>query len=836
MLSVLIQLLVVFAFLVFIGEPLRFVASKRLIMLSGLDLIEKCVLDVFLGGFILFILALLPFGLLSFSVILILILACFTVSLLLHRKALVNYAKAATKLDFYVKNRKNLFVYLTLILMFLVFISINLAALNSTVFGSVRDESIHSLYVQVMSENHFIPFTLEPYLPEAIVYPQASHVIFTFAHCITSLNVPETILYVSVLFKGLSIMGAYFLGKKLGKTKLYGLGLGFVFVFLSSWPLNVTWGANPFIVGFPLFLICLGLLYSLYQRFSYTELAVLGLLVGYSGALILSYFETFTLVSMIFFAYFLIKKPNGGVVNVLGRFGTVFLASLVPLVPFIYRYIYTYSYPNHNIGLPSDVAFISENKIFFSQSLQWALDNLSPYLLLKILFMVIIASFAILLLITDEYKKDNDRIILSNRFAIAIFSAALALSLVSFFLTPDMDVISWGHQGIILSIPLSILTLNFFVKFYEAIFNGKFDTLAQKLSVPHFDKGSKAALLASLTLLSLLVAPFVYYRFAADPSRLADNYNVYAVTTKGDYDLMLWMGENLSSNAVILVHPYEAGLFIPSVSHHKVIFPYTASYLSASYQRIVHMIANCTLNATTYQLMKDWNITHVYVGENVAYSNNTFPWWNPQLFIGNPNFELAKNFSNSYLFELAITNSQMSLYDDFQHANWSQNGWVSNQTGYGLGNASINEVAGSRQLVLKAQAAPSAFNWEPRYAYLIERPIFSENTTSVSLSFDLNVAGGFSGRDTFAVVVSDPEESKAIVLSTQDGVFHEYSVAAVISDSSDTLKFDLSRLWEQKYGSSLPETAVLQFITYDFDGNQNVVYLDNISVVAVPSA
>ncbi len=338
------------------------------------------------------------------------------------------------------------------------------------------------------------------------------------------------------------------------------------------------------------------------------------------------------------------------------------------------------------------------------------------------------------------------------------------------------------------------------------------------------------------SLLSLLIAPFVYYRFAADPERLADNYNVYAVTTRGDYDLMLWMRENLSSSAVILVHPYEAGLFIPSVSHHKVIFPYTASYLSASYQRIVRMLANYTLNATTYQLMNDWNITHVYVGENVAYSNNTYPWWDPQLFIGNPNFKLVQNFSNSYLFELAITNPQVSLFDDFQHANWSQNGWVNNQTGYGVGNASIIEMAGSRQLMLKAQAAPSAFSWEPKYVYMVERNIFSENTTNVSLSFDLNIAGGFGGKDTFAVVVSDHEQSKAIVISTLDGVFKDYSSAATISGASGKFSCDLSKLWMQKYGSSLPETAVLQFVTYDFDGNQNIVYLDNISLTAVPYA
>jgi len=245
------------------------------------------------------------------------------------------------------------------------------------------------------------------------------------------------------------------------------------------------------------------------------------------------------------------------------------------------------------------------------------------------------------------------------------------------------------------------------------------------------------------------------------------------------------------------------------------------------------MIANYTLNATTYQLMNDWNITHVYVGENVAYSNNTYPWWDPQLFIGNPNFKFLQNFSNSYLFELAIINPHVSLLDDFQHADWSQNGWVSNQTGYGVGNASITDEAGSRQLMLKAQAAPSALGWEPKYAYFVERAIFSENTTAVTLSFDLNVVGGFSGKDTFAVVVSDPEQSKAIVLSTQNGVFQDYSGTAIISGSG-AFSFDLSKLWSQTYGSSLPETAVLQFVTYDFDGKRNIVYLDNITVTAVP--
>ena len=829
----LIQLLFVLALIVFIGEPLRATVLKRLTMFSDLDLIQICILDVFIGGFLLFILAILPFGLFSLPVTISITLFCIIASFVIHRKSLINWFKSS-KSDFFLKNRTNLLGYLLVFLMVIIFISINLSALSNIVFGSVRDESIHSLYVQVISENHCIPLTLQPYLPEAIVYPQASHVIFTFAHYMTNLDVPQVILYVSVLFKALSIMGAYFLGRKLGKSMLYGLGLGFIFAFISSWPLNVTWGANPFIVGFPLFLICLGLLFSFRHKYSFTELIVVGLLVGYNGALILSYFETFILVALLLFVYYIIRKPVG-IFNLSSRYGTVFLASLLPLSPFLYRFLAFYQYPNHNIGLPSDITFISDKQVYFSQSLQWAFDNLSPYLLLKLLILIFISAFAILLLVTNEYKNDDDNIILVNRFALAILVSALVLSLVSFFLTPDIDLISWGHQGILLSIPLSILTLNFFAKFVEALREGKFAGLTKKLSVSSVPKGSKAALFLAIIVLSLLIAPFVYYRFAADSENLADHYNVYAVTKQGDYDLMNWMRANLSSSVVILVHPYESGLFIPSVSHHKVIFPYTASCLSASYQRLVHLIASNTLNATTYQLMADWNITHIFLGSNVAFSNGEFSWWNPELFIGNPNFKLVQNFSNSYLFELDAADSMVSFFDDFDHADWSQNRWVCNQTGYGVGNVSITGTAGSKELMITAQASPSAYDWEPKYAYFVEKKLFSENNTDVSLSFYLNATSGFSGKDTFAVMVSNLQQSQAIVLSTQDGIFQNYSGTTAIDGTQGIFSYDLSKLWQQAYGSSLPETAVLRFVTYDFDGNQNIVHLDNITVTALPA-
>jgi hypothetical protein len=828
---VLFQLLLLLGLLVFIGEPLRAVALKRLDMFSDLDLVQICVLDVFVGGFILYVLAILPLELFSLPIVTSLTLFCMVISIFIHRKSLRNLIKMPKK-EFFSKHQARLLGYLLVFLMFLVFISINLSAVSSLEFGSVRDESIHSLYVQVISENHYIPLTLQPYLPEAIIYPQASHVIFTYAYYVTGLNVPQVIMYVSILFKSLSIFGAYFLGRKLGKSTAYALGLSFIFAFISSWPLNVTWGANPFIVGFPLFLICLGLLFSLYRKPTLIELIVLGLLVGYNGALILSYFETFILVASFFLVYILIKKRNS-ILHVPKRFGTVLIASLIPLSPFFYRFIAFYGYPNHNIGLPADITSLADKQHnIFSQSLQWGLNNLSPYFLLKALILLFVAAFLILLFVTNEYRNTEDNIVIINWFAIAIFVSAVILSLVSFFLTPDVDVISWGHQGILLSIPLSIVTLNFFIKLKDAISEGKFTALTKIIP-----KGSSSAMLLAIIVLSLLTAPFMYYRLTTDSENLRNAYNVYAVTAQSDYDLMNWMSANLSSSAVILVHPYEAGLFIPSVSHQKIIFPYTASCMSSSYQTLVHLIANNTLNAATYKLMQNWNITYVYLGANVAYLNNEFPWWNPQLFIGNPNFKLTKNFTDSYLFKLDIADPNVSFFDDFEHLNWDQNGWKWDQAGYGFGNVSITkDSGGSRELTMTARAAPTVQTWEPKYIYFVEGPLFSLNSTDVTLSFYLNATEGFSGKDTFAVLVSNLAQSQAVVFLTSNGIFQNYSSTTKISGNQGLFSFDLSKIWQQTYNSSLPQTAVLQFVNYDFDGTQNVVHLDNITVTATPSA
>lgn len=832
MLLLLFQLLFLLVLLIINGEPLRAVFFRRLKLFSDLDFVQVCILDVYVGGLILYVMAILPFRLFSWIVVVCFTLLSIVLSVIIHSNTLARGASLSKIRAFLAENKKTLLTYLLVFLMFTIFLLINLSSLSGLVLGSVRDESIHSLDVQVILENHSVPLTLQPYLPEGIIYPQAAHVIFAFASYVLNMDVPKVVFYVTVLFKSLSVLGAYFLGRKLGPGIAYSLGLSFVFAFISSWPLNIAWGGNPFLVGFPFFLVCLGLLFSLScfrVKHNLAELITVGLLFGYVGTIIISYLQTLVMITFLVFIYYLIQK-GGGMPRTLGEFAAVFGVSLLPLSPFLFRFLAFYQYPSHNIGVPQDFTGWTSQQHYLSQALQWAFENLSPYVLLKIMIILLIASFALLLWKTRDYKNVKSVV----AFALAVFAAATFLSFASFFLSADFGIISWGHQGLILSIPVSILIITSYIKFAEFLRECKIKRLSKI-----FPKGSRAALLLTITLLSLVTSPFLYYRFLADPEVLRGAYNIFAVTTQSDYDLMTWMKANLSSDAVILVHPFGSGLFIPSISHDKIVFPYTGSGLSSSYQTLVGLLENNTLNASAYQIMRNWNISYVFVGTNVIYSMLEYSKWNPELFLGNPNFKLAKNFNSSYLFKLEEYDPTIAFLDDFEYTPWDRNGWRNDSWGNGLGNVTITNSAGingSKNLMITAQAVPTVREWELKYAYWVEREIFVSNNSDVMLSFYLNATEGFGGNDTFALLISNIQRSQTMVITTPNGIYQSYPSAAILDGHQGLFSYNLSKMWQQVFNSSLPKTFVLQLVNYDFDGIPSVTYVDNIIVSSTPTA
>jgi hypothetical protein len=823
-----LQLIFLLFLLIVIGEPLRAFFLRHLKLFSNLDFLQICILDVYLGGLILYVVAMLPFRLFSWFVVFCFAVLSFFLSIIIHRKALTRFASFSKIRVFLVENKKIFLDYLLVFAMFTFFLVLNLFSLSGLVIGSVHDESIHSLHVQVILENNYVPASLEPYLPEGIIYPQASHVIFAFACFVLNMDVPKVVFYVTVLFKALCVFGAYFLGKSLSSSRAYSLGLSFVFTFISSWPLSVVWGGNPFLVGFPLFLVCLGLFFSMFcphRKNSFAELIAVGLLFGYAGSIIISYLQTLLMIAFLFSIYYVIRK-NRRLSHTLLEFAMIFCVSLIPVSPFLFRFFAFYPYPGHNIGLPSDFAGWQPQQFYLTQALQWAFENLSPYVLLRVIILLLLISFAVLLWRTKDYQNVKSMV----AFALVIFVAAALLSFISFFLSADFGVISWGHQGIILSISINILIIVFFVKLYE--FCNKRD-LGRMSKI--FPKVSHATNLLTIALLFLIISPFLYHRILLDPGVLQGAYNMFAVTTQGDYDLMLWMKGNLSSDAVILVHPNGSGLFIPSISQHKIVFPYSGSSLSSSYQTLVSLLENKTLDITTYRLMQHLNVSYVYVGPDTIYRISWYPKWYPKLFLGNPNFKLVKNFGDAYLFKLEGYNPDIVFLDDFEYSTWEQNRWQNNFLGNGLGNVTITSGFGynnSRCLKMTTQAVPTVWNWESKYAYWVSREIFVLNNSDVTFSFYLDATQGFDGNDTFAVLISDIYSSQSMVITTPNGIFSSYANAITLEDRHGSFSFDLSRQWRQLFNSTLPNSFILQFANYDFDGIKNVAYIDDVKVIS----
>jgi hypothetical protein len=810
------------------GEPLRFILLRRFKLFSDLDFIQICILDIYLAGLIFYLIAMLPFPLFNWLVIFCLTLLNLLLFVIIHFKALKSVAVPSKTRAFLVKNQKAFLDYVLVFAIFVIFLLVDLSALSNFVFGGIFDESIHSLKTQVILENNFVPLTLQPYLPEGIIYPGASHVIFAFASYALNIIVPEAVFYTTILFKSLSVFGAYFLGKKLSSGRIYSLGLSFVFAFISSWPLFVVWGGNPFLVGFPLFLICLGVLFSFIRAptaSSFAEVITIGLLFGFSGAIIVSYTQTLIAIAFIVLIFWFARKSSSAP-RKLFEFIVILLVSLLVIAPFLFRFFAFYQYPGHNIGIPADFAGYPEEQFAATQALQWAFDNLSPYFEMRLLTLFLFVGFGILVWINRSFKNVKPIV----TFASVIFIAAALLSFISFLLPVDFRVVSWGHQGIILMVPLNILILSFYVELSKLDVSRIFK-LSHKFSL----KGLYSNAIVILAIFTLITAPFLYHRILMDPQTLRGTYRLFAVTTQSDYELMMWMKENMSSNAVILVSLFEPGLFIPSISRHKIVYPYSASTFSRSYQTLLNLLEENVLNETVYDLLGNLSVSHIYVGSDGAYWWFKKHKWNPTLFLGNPNFELVKKFGNAYLFRLVGYNSTIAFLDNFEYIDWEQNIWQNNFLGKGLGNVTIMTDVGynnSKGLQITAQAVPEVGEWELRYAYWVSREVFVTNNSDVMLSFYLEAVEGFGKNDTLAVLISDVYGTRSIVITTPNGVYGDYASAITLNSHHGLFDLNLSEKWQQTFNSSLPSSFILQFVNYDFDGIKNIAYVDNIEVTS----
>jgi len=808
--------------LIILGEPVRIFAERVSTLFKNINFVEICILDIYFGGLVLYAVALPPWHLFSTPIITGLLFVFLMVTIAYHWKLKKVHTTQQTE-----RKKGEIIEQVCVIGLFCFLLCLQVFPLTSLLYGSVRDVSLHSLVTQVIIENQYLPNTMLPYSSEGIIYPAAAHVTFAFTAILTGWVAPQAIFYATQFSDALAVVAAYFLARRITMNRTFHLSTAFVFTFVLSWPLFVTWGANPFVAGFPLFLICVGLLSAMFfnpKGRSWKEFIVVGLLFGYLGAIMISFLQTLMVMAMVWLFVQVFRKL--AIRNSLLGFALLFSVSILPVTPFIYRFISYYPYPGHNLGLPADFIGYSAVQQSFVQGIQWAIGNLASYPLL-VFEMLSICMLSPILFFCIEKERRLGR---PSLMALLVVASSTILSLVAFLLPPDFTIVSWGHQGIILAVGLSLLVVLFghhLPAFLHRI--GKF--------LKHEHKKPQAIMVISVLLISAIYAPFVYARTFLDPWTLKGAYSMFAVTSMQDNELMFWMRENLTKDAVILVNPNDPGLFIPSISQRKTVFTTTGSQLSRSYQKLCDSLSNETLDSASYDVMKSFNITHVYVGSTATYFWVKDYRWLPQLFLGNPNFELVKRVGDACLFKVLYKNPSLVFQDDFEHESWDDYEWSSGHDGNGMGNVTLVENFGNHsQKCLKITAQAMYTIWAQNYAQYVQRQVFVPNYSDVTLSFDYNATEGFHSTDAFAVIVSDISRNHSLVLTTPNGIFANYTNSILLDKTEGHCELSglnsLSALWLERFHSTFPTSFYLEFVNYDHDGMKNIVYVDNVKVTA----
>lgn len=828
MLNIIVQLLFVMILFALIGRPFIFFLKRRLRFFEELNFVQELVFDVYLGAILLYVIALIPlhlfntltiFAVLSFAV-------AFTsiqiIQMLKSKDSLTNLLLSV---------KKDWLEQCAVLALFMVPLVVQAAPLSVLVFGTVHDTSLFALFTQLILENNQIPATHLPYIPAAIVYPQGTAVIFAFATMILRVTPPLAVFHVTALFNAMIILAAYHFGKSLDRRKHAGLSFAFLFAFMSMWPLHLTWGLNAFVVGAPLFVLVTTFMghYSHFENASKSDrilfYTVLGLLVGYMGAIHISLLLILILGLIIFIA---VKFRNyRDIWRELKKTIIVLVISGILIAPFLYRFISYYNLPGQNIGLPTDIVSSTGSsalpltdphlnwetiKSFLStMPLQY---NLSPYPLTRAMTIILLICAPLLIALQTLKEKQRNKSVLVGLTLVIASIVFLLMEPIGLLATMSL------RACFILYISLIMLLGSFNISLWA--------WLTSRVFRP---KTAKTFALAIVVFASLY-APFIYYRLAEDPAALTRQYSLFAITTEDDYNLMLWIRDNLQQNATILVNPFEAGLFIPALSQRKIIYPFSAYHLSASYAETNFMIAEGNLDTKVYNYLKENNITHIYVGSKasavleVLGNREAISKWDPYLFLGNPNFKLARRVGDAYLFEFQSKYQQATLADSFEYASLDLGGWKTINKGDGEGNASIvTNVAfdGESSLMLYAESSNES------YEASVFRKVYVNDSHSVTLSFHLNSTIGFGSGDYLMLNVSDSTLNKHLYFIANP----PSSIASGIIrlDSSEGMfEFDLSTLWKDLHGEDLPKSFYIEITNCDSDGVKNVAYIDSIII------
>ncbi|HTT16613.1 MAG TPA: hypothetical protein VMH49_04570 [Thermoplasmata archaeon] len=618
---------------VVVGEALRGTLARWLPLWGSGEVVERAVLDLYLGGASLYLVAAVELGAFTPVVVLALPLAAGAV-LVVRVAALRRSGKTAPAVDRLLGGLRTVWPWVALASGLGLF-GVELAAAGPVASGNTYDSSLLSTYVALLLQHGSLPLTFRPYGSSALLYPQGSTVWFGWAQIDFGLPPPRTALLVTPLFLGLPPLAGYVLGLRLVGSERVGAAFALALAFLGPSTRALAGGSNDFVLATPLVLLAVAWcgLWAKEALPSLRDAVAFGLVLGYAGAL--NVVGTQWMLPAIVVLGATGARAFGGrpirwAARWLASAGAALLAGLPSVAVLLAARLHPsdlaaeLSVPTSRpLGLtPAQVIGDLDPFLFRHSDVA-----LSPIPLVRIELAVLLVVGVVVLIVAAIDDRRRSRWSLFGRWALAagvsIGAWELLLAAASVPGSPTRElpfVTNAGELGISLFLVYGLVAA---VPIALALDRLRTPSPAEPESARPAGVRERRVLLP-LALVLVLVVPALVLTPASLGPVLGSYYHDFGNVTGADYAMLEHARTFLTPGMRVLVAPGSAGEFLPGyVRGITLVYPMAPGWsrANASYGLVVRALTNGTVDTGVLAALASLELEAI-----VVTGNNTVLW------------------------------------------------------------------------------------------------------------------------------------------------------------------------------------------------------------------
>jgi hypothetical protein len=662
-----LELLVWAAGAVLLGDFVRGVAARWFRGWAGLELVERALLDLYLGGAVVYLLAALPIG--GFNPPVLIGLPVGGAVLVAARELLARRSRPAPSGSGARRRLPRPAVAAAFGIALALFLYELVIALPVGT-GNTYDSSLLTTYVALLIQHGTIPLSFAPYSPVGLLYPQGTTVWLGWAQVLFGVPPARTSLLVGPLFFGLAPLGGFVLGRRAFGTDAAALGCAVFLAAVSSWTRVLVGGSNDFVVAFPLVLLLAGqaIAWTRGPLGSFSDAIAFGILLGYSAAL--NPVGAEWLIPTLLVAGLATWGRRGvDALRWLGRWAALTATSVLALVPTLYVLVTGWSDPSLTPGAAGPPA--GTHVGITGASFVGAIDPylfrptdvlLSPVPVLRAEIAVLLTIGLALLVLAglspalSRYLSPFRRLVVpgiavligllgllwagssgwgpATRFAEVTNPAELSVWLFTFYsliaAIPLLGLLERGRSG-------------------TAPGDGPTDPVWPRRTSRSTSRLVSAPVAIALAL--VIVVPGAVLSGTSLPPVMTQLYDDFGNVTAGDFSLLSYAGSHLPSGARVLVAPGSAAEFLPGYAPGVVpVYPMVPGWMwiNASYELVVGELRNGTLDPLGVRALAELDVQYIAV---TGWNTVLWPPFSPAPLLANPStYPLEFHAGDAYLF------------------------------------------------------------------------------------------------------------------------------------------------------------------------------------------